>query len=223
MTSTGFIKSQLLEQAGVKHAFGLKKYSLIDYLIDFEIPSAKFFKTNQMHGDNIVVLKSVSDKDVLIEADAFVTSEEGVVPFVRTADCVPILLSDPVKGIVAAVHAGWRGTAKEIVAKTVAFMSEKFGSSSENICAAIGPAIGASCFEVGAEAVEGLKTFSRFIIPKDDNKFLVDLKKINSAQLLSCGVSKIDTLDICNHCDTRFASYRRDRYDSARQVSFICR
>ena len=218
MTSIGSIKSTLLEKRGVIHAFGFRQFSLMDYLIDLEMPSAKFFRTNQMHGDNIVVLTSDTAKEDVLEADAFVTNEKGIVAYIRTADCVPVLLCDPVKGVVASVHAGWRGTSKRIVEKTVALMTNEFGAKPANICAAIGPAIGLNCYEVDERVVKELGTVGK---ETASGKYFVDLKEINRSQLINAGVSSIDKLDICNHCDNRFASFRRDSGDSARQVSFI--
>ncbi len=88
------------------------------------------------------------------EGDALISNQPGVLVAVKTADCVPILLADPVTHSVAAVHAGWRGTAAEILSATLRQMSEKWGTRPADVHAAIGPAIGGCCYEVGADVAQ---------------------------------------------------------------------
>lgn len=202
------VRSKVLSGGAVVHGFGMAGFSLPDYL------EGVFFQTNQMHGDRIVRLPLHSSRATLHEADAFITNEPGVICYVRTADCVPILLHDPVKRAVGAVHAGWRGTALNIVAKTVAQFEEQFGSRREDIRAAIGPSISGKCYEVGEDV---LRNFT----PKPRGKGFVDLQMINYGQLGGSGLSQIEIIPICNHCDERFASYRRDKNEKGRQVNFI--
>lgn len=86
--------------------------------------------------------------------DAFITALPGVAIGVRTADCVPVLLFDPVRKVVAAVHAGWKGTVLHIVTKAIEIMSEQFGCASEDMRGIIGPSIGPDSFQVGEDVVE---------------------------------------------------------------------
>lgn len=211
-TDCGFIRSKILAPA--VHGFGLAGYSLEDHLNALNIKNVRFFETNQIHTDNIVYLTSKLDSKK-IEADAFITNEPGIVCFVRTADCVPILMFDPVINAIAAVHSGWNGTALKIVKKTVEKMSSLFGSMPENICAAIGPSISGQCYEVGADVLQ------IFHPNTGSKKGFLDLQRINSEILKYAGVSKIEVISICNHCDRRFASYRRDKSENLRQFNFI--
>ena len=149
------------------------------------------------------------------EGDALVTNQPGVTVSVRTADCYPILLADPRNRAVAAVHAGWRGTAARIVAATLLEMRERFGTRAADVLAAIGPGIGPCCYEVGIEVARqfGLEHAGR-----------VDLAAANRSQLIAAGVadSHIETTGGCTKCDAgQFHSFRRDRDQAGRMISFV--
>jgi YfiH family protein len=168
-------------------------------------------------------LKQIHSASVLVptepgcagEGDALLTATPGLRVSVRTADCYPILLADTKNRAVAAVHAGWRGTAGKIVVETLAKMRAEFGTSPSDIVAAIGPGIGMCCYEVGAEVgrLFGLEGAGR-----------IDLAAANRRQLLDTGVEKpaIDVLGGCTFCDSsRFYSFRRDKADRGRMISYI--
>ena len=152
----------------------------------------------------------------LPECDALVTNELGVALFVSTADCTPILLHDPVTGAVGAVHAGWRGTASAIGAKTVEAMVSHFGTKPENIRAAIGPNVGFCHFETDADVPNAMreafgKEVEAFIRPQG-NKYYVNLKEINALILRRAGVRHIEISDACTMCQPdRFWSHRVTR------------
>ena len=157
---------------------------------------------------------SVSAAGCAGEADALVTNRPGVALSVRTADCLPILLADSQHHAVAAIHAGWRGAAKGIVGRTIDMMCLTFDTSPEQITAVIGPGIGACCYEVGGEVARQFGMHAGCI----------DLAAINREQLIRAGVpaSHIDTLGYCTFCETAlFHSYRRDRDQAGRMISFI--
>jgi YfiH family protein len=132
---------------------------------------------------------------------------------VFTADCTPILFHDPVTGAVGAAHAGWRGTASQIGAKTVAAMVEHFGCDPANIRAAIGPNIGQCHFQTDSDVPEAmLEAFGeeaeRFI-RVDGDKYYVNLKEINALSLRRAGVVHIEISDACTACEHhRFWSHR---------------
>ena len=110
---------------------------------------------HQVHDCRIALIdRPGMTREELEGYDAFITALPGVAIGVRTADCVPILLYDPSTRVVAAVHAGWRGTVLDIVGKTIAEMSSLFSCKAENLRALIGPAIGPDSFQVGEEVVE---------------------------------------------------------------------
>ncbi len=149
------------------------------------------------------------------EGDALITDRHGVALSVRTADCFPILLADPEHRAVAAIHAGWRGTEQGIVGRTLDAMCSDFDTSPAQIAVAIGPGIGACCYEVGEDVAR------RFGFPGAGR---IDLAAINREQLIRAGVppSRIDTLGHCTFCEpARFHSYRRDRDQAGRMISFI--
>jgi YfiH family protein len=151
------------------------------------------------------------------EGDALVTDQAGVPVSVRTADCYPILLADERRHAIAAVHAGWRGTAAGIVTKTIQLMHARFGTDPGDLRVAIGPGIGACCYEVGLEVA------LKFGF---EHAGCIDLAELNRLQLVEAGAveSKIDTVGGCTKCDpVRFHSFRRDRENSGRMASFIGR
>jgi YfiH family protein len=113
----------------------------------------KLIGLRQIHSDVIHVIEAVPGGEVL-RGDAAITHVPGLLLSVQTADCVPILLADPERRVVAAVHAGWRGTLQRITAKTVGRMQMIFGTRPADVIAALGPGIGRCCYEVGPEVVK---------------------------------------------------------------------
>ena len=147
------------------------------------------------------------------ECDALITNTAGVALTVFTADCTPILFHDPVTGAVGAAHAGWRGTASAIGAKTVEAMCRDFGCKSENIRAAIGPNIGFCHFETDSDVPEAMvSALGRQVLPfirKSGAKYHVDLKQINALILRRAGVRHIEISQDCTACQPdRFWSHR---------------
>src|ERR1700723_3272052 len=149
------------------------------------------------------------------EGDALLEDAPGAVVAVKTADCIPILLIDQARRAVAAVHAGWRGTAAGIAQRGVEAMHSHFGTEAADLHAAIGPGIGESCFEVGPEVAAA---FGR------TGKIHLDLAAINRQQLLDAAVTaeRIYTSKLCTKClSDDFHSFRRDREASGRLFSFV--
>lgn len=181
---------------------------------------------NQVHGDSVL---TVRDKNQgcyeSCEADAIVTDQTGIPIGVLTADCLPMLFLDYGKNVIAAAHAGWKGTVKGIAEKTVLAMKEKFGSKPEDIIAALGPCIGPCCFVVASGvAAEFKKAFgdSRYI--KEGSSPAIDLAGINILQLEKAGVRRknISIARVCTFCrNDLFFSYRKDGKTTGRQLSFI--
>lgn len=151
------------------------------------------------------------------EGDALISDQAGVSVGVKTADCVPILLVDPSIPAVAAIHAGWRGSAENIVAAAVRQMAARWKTRPENLRAAIGPSIGVCCYEVGVEVAN---RFERWV-PVTKNRHL-DLPAVNERQLRDAGVADIWKSGECTFCATdRFFSFRREREKAGRMLSFI--
>jgi YfiH family protein len=163
------------------------------------------------------------------ECDALITNTPGVTLAAFTADCTPILLCDPVTGAVGAVHAGWRGTVPDIAGKTVDAMVRAFGCEPADICAAIGPNIGACCFETDRDVPDAvlavLGEAGAGFIRSNGSKYHVDLKGVNEALLRRAGVERIDVSTECTACrPDRFWSHRVTRGDRGAQAAIIrCR
>lgn len=172
----------------------------------------------QVHGDNVVIVdQSLVGRGALdlesriAECDALITSLPGVCLMMLTADCVPVLLYDKVNNVVAAVHAGWKGTAKRIVVKTIEKMESVFGTNAADVDAYIGPCICGACFEVGEEVVEAIGTRYRSGI-SNNGKPLLNLKFANTMQLTETGVmlENIRVDETCT-CHDNLPSWRRSK------------
>lgn len=178
---------------------------------------AGFVMTHQIHSD---IVRVVTEADCAglchrnyPSCDALVTNTPGISLLVFTADCTPLLFHDPVTGAVGAAHAGWRGTAQAIGAKTVQAMVEHFGCRPEDIRAAIGPNIGQCHFETDSDVPEAMISAfgeeAKAFIEKRGKKYHLDLKAINALSLRRAGVEHIDISDDCTYCQSsRFWSHR---------------
>jgi len=171
---------------------------------------------NQVHGENIVTVDDLNVRDVrTVHADAMMTDVPGIAIGVETADCVPVLLFDPMKPAVAAVHAGWRSTVKKIVQKAVHRMHEEFGSEPARLIAAIGPAIGPECYEVDEVVMgpvrEAFSFWKEVSTPRGNDRWSLDLVKANKLELLQIGLAEknVHALGLCTSC-------RRDLFYSFR-------
>jgi YfiH family protein len=207
----------------------------------------KLISLKQIHSD-VIHLFNASPSGPC-QGDASATNRPGLLLGVQTADCVPILLVDPKKRAVAAVHAGWRGTLQRIVVKAVGKMQMQFKTKPADLLAAIGPAIGGCCYEVGTEVAtqfqsqfdEAPQWFDEFRTGDEPNPIqwlnmmppghqpppknvLLDLRKANRAQLLGAGLrpQNIFASDLCTACrpDLLF-SYREEGPLSGRLMSVI--
>ena len=163
---------------------------------------------HQVHGKRVIEVEAGRGPlEVVGEADALVSRTPGVVVAVRVADCVPVLLAGP--GVVAAVHAGWRGTVAGIVGETVAAMSAS-GVSPSELVAAIGPAIGVCCYEVGPEVAGRVAERSPEAVDTSRPREHVDLRRANAVQLRAAGVGQVGIVGSCTRCDPDSFSHRRD-------------
>lgn len=173
----------------------------------------------QIHSD--IVLDAEGREGIRGEGDALISNLPGVTVAVKTADCVPILIVDRATRAVAAVHAGWRGTAAQIVKNTVLQMVSLFDSRPEDMCAAIGPAIGGCCYEVSADVAHRFETWAPELEDVQEST-CVNLVRVNRIQLIEMGVPDIWTADVCTKCESdRYWSFRRDKEQAGRQMSYI--
>ncbi|MCF8217109.1 MAG: peptidoglycan editing factor PgeF [Chlorobium sp.] len=155
--------------------------------------------------------------------DAFVTAEKELFLCIFTADCFPVLLCDTETMSVAAIHAGWKGTAGHIVTKTIDVMRERFGSDPKNLLAWIGTGISQSAYEVDAGVAEAFE--KEHLAPsREYGKFNLDLAGANRSQLIKAGVpeSQVECSALCTSDDAAlYYSYRRDAGRTGRMLSMI--
>ena len=187
--------------------------------------SDRLVLSKQVHQDTVRQVTAADAGKGLLRpadytADALVTNVPGMSLMVFSADCIILLLHDPVTGSIGAVHAGWRGTALDLPAKAVAEMGRLYGARPRDIHVAIGPGIGACCFETHDDVPDalraafgpGLNFAMLFPQPDRPGKWAVDLKAVNAWRLTEAGVPReqIDLCPICTACNTDlFWSHRR--------------
>ena len=171
----------------------------------------------QVHGDKI---SYITRGGLIGESDAMITDKRGIGLAVSVADCVPVLLYDPFKKIIAAVHSGWRGIQKKILLKTLNKLKE-YGSQVENLVAYIGPSISKNIYEVGKEVAE---LFDKKYLDEREHKLYLDVAGVNYDILINTGVKKINIQNskLCTYAmKDIFHSYRRDGEKSGRSLVLI--
>ena len=155
------------------------------------------------------------------DGDALVSTVRGLALVVRMADCVPILVAGT-HGV-AAIHAGWRGTAAGVVRAAVEALAEATGDPPRTFRAAVGPAVGPCCYPVGAEVVEGVSRVAprEVVLVETGGRPGVDLRAAALHVLASLGVAGHVAVPACTACDPRFHSWRRDGAAAGRQAALI--
>ena len=184
------------------------------------VEAAQVATSHQVHGAEVLTVTQPGRYDGY---DALITRQRGILLAVTVADCTPILIFDPVHHAVAAIHAGWRGTVQAIATKTLEKMRVEFGTDLADCYAYVGTCIDECSFEVGAEVAEQFSAaHQRF--DSVTGKYLVDLKKANSEQLLAAGVNKnhieISSFSTVLHNHSYF-SYRHENGQTGRMLACI--
>lgn len=168
----------------------------------------------QTHSTNVKVLLETPAVEELKDVDAIVTQLSGHCLCVSTADCVPVMLFDVKKRVIAAIHAGWRGTVGRIVEKTLKVMNAQYGTEGRDVIACIGPSISMESFEVGDEVYDAFQIagFDMQCIARKYEKWHIDLWEANRVQLLACGVlqENIEVSGVCTYqrCEDFFSARR---------------
>jgi YfiH family protein len=155
------------------------------------------------------------------KCDGLLTDRSGIALAVSVADCLPLFLFDPVRNVIAAVHAGWRGTAAQIASVAVTKMIDHGGSTPSDVVAYMGPCADVCCYEIGEEVAE---QFNERCIARHNGRTFANLKQANFIQLLTCGVasSNIEVSGDCTICaGDRYHSYRREKEKSGRMLGVI--
>jgi len=245
------LHSPELSNAGFRHAFftrhgGISRppYDTLNFsLATGDLPEAvkenmnraaselgvgvdRVYFLNQVHGVGVVQLDGSESRTEVLkrDGDILVSASTAAACGVRTADCGPLLFADRRTGLVAAAHAGWWGTVEGVVAASLEALTE-LGSQVLDIIVAVGPMIERCCFEVGedvAQLIAASGNCGEEVIDRDKSKPHVDLRQVIEAQLRGSGISSIDHVRVCTHCDkTRFHSYRRDGKIGGRMLSAI--
>ncbi len=197
----------------------------------FSIPLEQFLVVNQVHRDDIFVVKPYGgyfSSRAELDYDGIMTDRAVLAICVKTADCVPVFIVDRAKEIISVVHAGWRGSALGISAKAVRTFIENYSSAPENILAAIGPSIGQCCYQVGkvvADEFFKLHNHEYFLSASNkDGAWTLDLAEANRRQLIDSGIPEknIDVSDLCTLCNQdAFFSHRGSGGITGRQINFM--
>ena len=183
---------------------------VLDY---FGVTRKQVCALQQVHSARVVV---AAPSWFEIEADASITDDPNLLLVISTADCAPLLFHDPVRKVVAAAHAGWRGTVQSVARNVVAALVEHYGSNPADLRVAFGPSIAGPCYQVGPEVAAAFaeQGFPEAVIPPDDaGRYRLDISAANRFVLTQTGVpeANIFDLNVCTHCEPgRFYSHRRD-------------
>jgi polyphenol oxidase len=222
----------------IRHFFGTRQHALgLD--LELGVPrqgatgagAASWMLTvKQVHGtEALVVDRALMPSDRFAGGwDALVTDQPGVMVAVRTADCVPVLMHDPIHRVVAAVHAGWRGAVAGIVPKTLALLESRFGSHPGQVRISIGPSAGVCCYEVDEPVLDGLRKgcsgWEKIVRNRKAGSAHLDLKALIREQVRTHGAApdRVTTVNLCTICHADlFFSYRREGKVNGTMVSAI--
>lgn len=191
------------------------------------IDSNQMVFPRQTHTGRVFEIDRIPDSEIN-ETDALITNKQGICLCVQTADCVPLLLYDPVGKVISAVHSGWRGTVKKIVQRAIQKMVSNYKSCTNDILVSIGPSISKEAYEVEEEVVHEVRnTIPNFDLTFRENgngKFLLNLWEANRQILLEAGIQP-GNIEIYGACSFRnddvYYSARRDGIETGRNVSGI--
>jgi polyphenol oxidase len=203
----------------------------------FGLQPSQVVRVKQVHGDGVLRVdeRLVSRQgfprlllDESYEYDALVSNLADLALVVTTADCLPLLIHDPIRGAIAAVHAGWRSTAKRIAARALEAMADAYGTDPADCRVAIGPGIRRCCFEVDTPVMDAmmaaLSTWAEHTVATGPGHFHLDLAGVNRAILLGAGVrpERIADVGLCTACRTElFFSHRAEKPRTGRMMNLI--
>lgn len=209
-------------EEGLQRLVRQNKKDIANYL---DIDKKFLISPTQTHTDNV----RLASKRIKYypNTDALINDETDIAIYLNFADCTPIVLYDKERNVGAIAHAGWRGTAAQIVQKTAALMQSEYYTKPENLYAVIGPTIAICCYCVGEEVFEQLKSTISDIEPYNRQiyeKIYIDLKGINKQQLIEFGVPK-NNIDVCPYCTScnndLFFSYRKEYGTTSRHSAVL--
>lgn len=216
--------------AGIKHGFGMREVPPDDS--GFAFLDGPVCAVKQVHGVEVMVVGSAQgaceSPNWMGEADALLTDAPGVSIGIRTADCAPILVWDPVARVAGAIHAGWRGAAAGIVARVMQRMASAWGCRPVDLRVAIGPCISPARYEVGIELADSFSLYPSRLTPAEAReghpKWHLNLPGVIADQFESRGVPReqVEWLGVCTYENPgNFSSFRREGTASTRQWNII--
>ena len=222
----GFTSRQLALRPGES---GTDRWAMAAASVGCAAP--RLARVRQVHGAEVRVVRGDSFDAPAPDADAVITATPGLAVTVVAADCVPILLADPATGAVAAVHAGWRGTCARVAAATVAALAREFGVDPARLVAAIGPSIGACCYDVGDDLLRAFDEAGHSSIDRAAwfsrdaaGRLRLDLWRANADQLVHAGLAP-DAVHVSGLCTRTnvgvFESYRAEGERAGRMAAII--
>jgi len=177
-------------------------------------PLKRLVHMDQVHGDNIVVIDENSNLNDIPQCDAIMTNIKNTPLMVMVADCIPILIYDPVQDVIAAVHAGRAGTFSNILAKTLKMMQKTYASDYQDILVVLGPSMHQCCYEVGSEInKEAKRDGYKYAIKTENKHYYLGLEEIVRQQLKTLNIPKehVEFSPYCTVCNTNlFYSYRAE-------------
>ncbi len=189
------------------------------YFEALHIPQDKLVFPEQVHSDCV---KVVDKPGKVSRCDALIARNSNLFLTIQTADCFPVFLYDPQARVVGIIHSGWRGTARNIVGKTIALMESECNVNPERIIAAIGPGVQQSCYQVDDQTASHFN--ERDLVPDGIGHFKLDVQGAIVRQLQNAGVAdeRMERDTTCTHCETDlYYSYRRDGHQSGRMMGVI--
>lgn len=172
----------------------------------------------QIHSNNVQIVKSPG---IYEQTDSVITQKKGLVLCIQTADCAPIFLFDPDSRAIAALHGGWRGISRDIIANAVKIMKNNFNVNPKKLITAIGPSLRNCCFEIGEDV---LHHFDKKFISNKENQYYLKFVELIKSKLKDSGITNdnIDILNYCTQCNPdHFFSYRGDDQITGRMLNFI--
>ncbi len=195
------------------------------------IKEERFFTLSQVHGDRVVVIDT--ERDLMMKkgtaADGVITSLKNTAVAICCADCQAIYLYDPVKEVISVAHAGWRGNVARIALNCLQEMTRVYGSRPQDCCAALSPAAGDCCYEVGDQVYTAVRdafpgSWQNLMVHKDHGKWHLSLSRANALVLMDAGVMKenIFVSNLCTICrQDLFFSYRGSAGVTGRMAAIL--
>jgi len=212
--------------SGDEPALVMKNRALLAVSLGIDVGALK--TVNQVHGTDVCMVDGSGATRPEAGCDAIITNTPGAAISILTADCVPILIYDPVTRCAASVHAGWAGTVKCITANAVRRMVAEFGASPKDIKAAVGPSIGPCCYEVDEKVVAPLRAefsdCSGLAEAVSPGHWHLDLWETNRRTLVKAGVlpSNITVMGLCTACnEDKFFSHRKSGGKAGRMMGIV--